>query len=154
MKYIYNAMKFNTQSRSSLLILNMIFENCGSWPGIGQICLKIAMCSNVYEIWYLVQIEHANYEYGTWNWWSWPKIIDSGKLCPNTEICSHFYEIWDSQRMEHANYEYREYITRHGLERLRDYWLKMIIGCKIRLTFRTWLISSVPRWKWLKFEIK
>ena len=90
------------------------------------------MCSNVYEIWYLAQIEHANYEYGTWS-----KIIDSGKLCPNTEICSHFYEIWDSQQMEHANYEYREYITRHGLERLRDYWFKMIIGCKIRLTFRT-----------------
>ena len=39
--------------------------------------------------------------------------------------------------MEHANYEYREYITRYGLERLRDYWLKMIIVCKIRLTFRT-----------------
>ena len=36
--------------------------------------------------------------------------------------------------MEHANYEYN---TQHGLERSRDYWLRMIIGCKIRLTFRT-----------------
>ena len=58
MKYIPNAMKFSTESRSSLLILN------------------IEMCSNFYEIGYLVQMEHANYEYGTWNWWSWPKIID------------------------------------------------------------------------------
>ena len=38
--------------------------------------LKIAMRSNFYDIWHLAQIEHGNYEYGTWNWWSWPKIID------------------------------------------------------------------------------
>ena len=36
--------------------------------------------------------------------------------------------------MEHANNEYN---TRHGLERSRDYSLRMITGCKIRLTFRT-----------------
>ena len=40
--------------------------------------------------------------------------------------------------IEHANYQYK---TRHGLESSRDYWLRMIIGCKIRLTFRTWLIA-------------
>ena len=65
-------MKFGTQSRSSSLILNLIFENYRSWPEIknlGRFGLKIAMCSNIYEIWHLVQIEHANYEYGTWNWW-------------------------------------------------------------------------------------
>ena len=42
-------MKFGTQSRSSLLILNMIPENCGSWPGIknlGRYGLKIAMYFN------------------------------------------------------------------------------------------------------------
>ena len=39
--------------------------------------------------------------------------------------------------MEHANYEYCEYNTGHGLEHLRDHWLKMIIGRKIRVTFRT-----------------
>ena len=39
--------------------------------------------------------------------------------------------------MEHANHEYCEYNSRSGLERLRDYWLKIIIGRKIRLTFRT-----------------
>ena len=73
MKYISNGMKFGTQSRSSLYILNMVFENCASWHEIinlGRFCLKIAMCSNFYEIWHLLQIEHANYEYSTWNGWS------------------------------------------------------------------------------------
>ena len=28
---------------------------------------KIEMCFNFYEIWHLEQIEHANYEYSTWN---------------------------------------------------------------------------------------
>ena len=60
-----------------------------------------------------------------------------GQFCSNTEICSDFYEIWHSQQMEHANYEYN---IRHVLERLRDYWLRMIVGCKIRLAFRTYLI--------------
>ena len=84
---------------------------------MGRFGLKIAMCSNFYEIWHLLQIEHANYEYCTWNWWSWPKIIDSGKFCPNTQIWFDFYEIWDSQQLEHANYEYN---TRDGLVRSRD----------------------------------
>ena len=73
MNYISNAMKFGTQSRSSSLILNMVFENCGSWleiKNLGRFGLKIAMCSNFYEIWHWFQIEHANYEYSTWNWWS------------------------------------------------------------------------------------
>ena len=75
------------------------------------------MYFNFFEIWHLVQIEHANHEYGTWNWWSWPKIIDLGKLCPNTEICSDFHEIWHSQQMELANHEYNAGI---GLEWLHD----------------------------------
>ena len=53
MKHISNGMKFGYQSRSSLLILNLIFENCASWPEIinlGKFCLKIAMCFNFYEI--------------------------------------------------------------------------------------------------------
>ena len=28
---------------------------------------KTEMCSNSYEIWPLEEIEHANYEYSTWN---------------------------------------------------------------------------------------
>ena len=70
MIYIPSTMKFGTQSRSTSFILNMIFENCGSWPEIknfGIFGLKIAMCSNFYEMWYLVQIEYADYEYSTWS---------------------------------------------------------------------------------------
>ena len=101
------AMKFGTQSRSSSLILSMIFENCGLWSEIkslGRFGLKIAMGSTFYEIWHLVQIEHANYEYNTWNWLSWPKTLDSDKFGPKTEICCDFYEIWHSKQIEHANY--------------------------------------------------
>ena len=39
-------------------------------------------------------MEHANYEYTTWNWWSWPKIINLGKFGPKIEMCSNFREIW------------------------------------------------------------
>ena len=122
------AMKFGAQSRSSLLILNMIFENCGSsheFKILGRLGLKIGMCSNFYEIWHLLQTKHGNCEYCTWYWWSWPKTINSDILGPNTEICSDFYEIWHLQQIENANYEYK---TRQCLELLRDYWHKMIIG--------------------------
>ena len=123
MKYISNAMKFGIQSRSSFLILNMIF-----WiteiKCMGRFGLKIVICSNFYEIWQLVQIEYVDYEYSTWNWLSWPKIIDSGKCGPNTEIYSDFYEIWHSQQIEHANYEYN---FCQCLERWRDYWVRMIL---------------------------
>ena len=38
------------------------------------------------------QIEHANYEYEyrTWNWWSQPKIIDSGKFYLKIEMSTMF----------------------------------------------------------------
>ena len=99
---------------------------------LGRFGLKIVKCSTIYETWHLVQIEHANYEYGISNRWSWPKIVDPSKFCPSTKICSDIYEILHSQQMEYANYEYN---IRHGLECLRDYWLRMIIGSKIRLAF-------------------
>ena len=90
MKYIPNAMQCGTQRRSHLFILSMISVN---WPEIKKLDrfgLKLSMCSNFYEIWYLVQIEHANNEHGTWNWWSWPKIIDSGKFCTHiTKFGTH-----------------------------------------------------------------
>ena len=72
-----------------------------------------------------MQIEHANYEYSTWNWWSLPKIVDSGKFCPNTESSSDFHETWHSQQIEYANGEYN---ARQCLERLHDYWLRITIG--------------------------
>ena len=69
----------------------MIFENCGpEIKSLGRFGLKIKMCPNFYEIWHLVPIEHLNYEYGTWIWWSWSKIIDLGKLGANAEICYDF----------------------------------------------------------------
>ena len=56
MKYIPNAMNFVNQSKSSLLIINMIFE-------IGYLDPKLKTCDvpNFYKIWHLEQIEHANY---------------------------------------------------------------------------------------------
>ena len=61
------------------------------------------------------------------------QVIDWDKFCPNTEIGSDFYEIWHSQQ----KWNMLIMNTRDGLERMRDYWLRMIIGCKIRLAFRT-----------------
>ena len=60
MKYILNAMKFGTQRRSSLLILNMIFEIVDLDPKLGRFGLKIATCSNIYEHWQSQQMEHTN----------------------------------------------------------------------------------------------
>ena len=42
----------------------------------------------------LEQMENANYEYSTWNWWSWPKLIDSAKFGPKIEMYSSFNGIW------------------------------------------------------------
>ena len=118
MKYIPNALKFGSPSRSGLLILNMIFGNCGSWPqncdvfqGLGNLALR---ANRTCYLW-ICGTDDLD-----------PKIIDSGKFCPNTDIFPEFYEICHSQQMEHANYKYN---TSHGLKRLRDYWLRMIIGC-------------------------
>ena len=64
MKYIPNALKFGSPSRSGLLILNMIFGNCGSWPQncdvfqgskFGTSCKSNMLLMNM------------------WNWWSGPK---------------------------------------------------------------------------------
>ena len=47
------------------------------------------MRSNFNETWQ-EQVEHADYEYSTWNWWYWLKIY-SGKFSPKIEICSNFH---------------------------------------------------------------
>ena len=54
---------------------------------------KTEMCSNFYEIWHLEQIEYAKYEYSTCNWFSWPRILDSGKFGHKIEMCSSFHQI-------------------------------------------------------------
>ena len=54
-------MKFGTQNK---LIMLMTFIQNYKFPKFG---LKTEMSSNFYDIWHLDQIEHANYEYSTWN---------------------------------------------------------------------------------------
>ena len=108
---------------------------------------KNEMYFHFYEIWHLEQIEYADYEYSTWNWWSWPKIIDSGKFRPNTEICSNFYEIWHSRQIEHAYYEYN---TSQCLDSSRDYRLTMIGGSEHGTIIRTVIVPIiVPCLEWL-----
>ena len=58
---------------------------------------------------------------------------NSGKFGPNPKTCSDFYEIWPSQQIRHANYEYN---TCQCLDLVCDYWLRVIIGCEIRITVR------------------
>ena len=91
-------MKFGTQNKSNMLIINILI-------GIDDLDPKLQICEiwsqnwNVLQfLWNLAleQMEHANYEYSTWNWWSWPKIIDSGKFGPKIEMCFNFHEIWHS----------------------------------------------------------
>ena len=69
MKYIPNALTFCTQSRSSLLIINVIFEISyydRKLKTRADLVPKLQL-SKFYEIWYSEQIEHANYEYINWN---------------------------------------------------------------------------------------
>ena len=54
-------MKFGTQNK---LIMLMTFIQNYKFPKFG---LKTEMSSNFYDIWHFDQIEHANYEYSTWN---------------------------------------------------------------------------------------
>ena len=91
-------MKFGTQNKSNMLIINILI-------GIDDLDPKLQICEiwsqnwNVLQfLWNLAleQMEHANYKYSTWNWWSWPKIIDSGKFGPKIAMCSNFHEIWHS----------------------------------------------------------
>ena len=56
------------------------------------------MYSNFYEIWHLEQIEHADYEYKTWNWLSWRKIIDSGKFGPSKVVHPFFMKFGAQNR--------------------------------------------------------
>ena len=69
MKYILNAMKFGTHSRSSSLIINMTFEIADLDPKLilGQIWSQNCNVLDFYEIWHSEQIEHANHEYINWN---------------------------------------------------------------------------------------
>ena len=60
-------MKFGTQNKSNMLIINILIEIDDFQPKlqISKFGPKTEIFSNFYEIWHSQQIEHANYEYNT-----------------------------------------------------------------------------------------
>ena len=75
-------MKFDTQNKLSMLIMNVLI-------GIDGLDLKLKIyeiCSQKWNVlqffWNLALRATLNYEYQyiTWNRWPWPKIIDPGKF--------------------------------------------------------------------------
>ena len=85
--------KFGNQNKSNMLIMNILL-------GIDYLHWKLEICKiwsqNRNVLQFLWNLALADYEYSTWNWLSWPMIIDWSKFGPNTEICSNFYKIWHS----------------------------------------------------------
>ena len=61
-------MKFGTQNKSNILIMNILIgiDDLTQNYKSAKFGSKTKICSNIYEIWHLEQIEHANYEYRTW----------------------------------------------------------------------------------------
>ena len=88
-------MKFGNYKKSNMLIMNILIGiDYHDWKlEISKFGPKTEMYSNFYEIWHLEQIEHADYEYSTWNWLNWPKIIYSGKFGPDT--WDLFWFLWN-----------------------------------------------------------
>ena len=122
-------MKFDNQNKLDMLIMNVLIGIDGLDPKL-KICKIWSQKWNVlqffFEILHLQQFEHVDYEYSTWNWWPWPKIIDSGKFGPNTDICSNFHKI------------------RH------DYRLRIIVGSEHGTIMRTTIVTVIVPWsKWL-----
>ena len=62
-------MKFGNQSRSSLLIINVIFDFADLDPKLKTWADLVSNSNapNFYEIWHSEQIKHANLEYSTWD---------------------------------------------------------------------------------------
>ena len=58
-------MKFDAQSRSSSLIVNMIFQIVDLDPKLNtwQIWFQNCNVTDFYEVWHSEHIEHASYEY-------------------------------------------------------------------------------------------
>ena len=66
MKNIPNAMKFSTQSNSSLLIINMMFEIADLGPKLkasDSKDLDSKLNASDVAIWQSEQIEHVNYQH-------------------------------------------------------------------------------------------
>ena len=60
---------------------------------------------------------------------TWPKITNLQNLISKLKFSPIFMK-FGTQQIKHANYEYS---TCQCLEHSLDYWLKMIIGCKVWL---------------------
>ena len=69
MKYVPHAMKFGNQSKSSSLIINIIFGIADLDPKLKTWADLVSNCNvpDFYDIWHAEQVEHTNYEYINWN---------------------------------------------------------------------------------------
>ena len=93
-------MKFGTQNKSNMVSINTLI-------GIDDLDPKLQIWKIWSQNWNVLQVllnlgleqmVHVNYECSTWNWWSWPKIIDSGKFGPKIVMSSNSYE-FDTQEI-------------------------------------------------------
>ena len=70
MKYLPKTTKFGNQSRSSSLIINMIFEIADLGPKLKtwtDLVSKLQCARFLLNLTHSEQIEHANYYYVNWN---------------------------------------------------------------------------------------
>ena len=134
-------MKSDNQSKLNMLTMNILIAiDDLDWKlEIWESWSQTEMRSTFYEFWHLRQIKHADYEYSTWNWQFWLKMLELGKFGYNTKIFSSFYEIWCSQQIKHAYYEY----TCQCLEHSHDYRLRMITGSEHGNIIRTIIVPIV-----------
>ena len=98
-----------------------------------------------YEIWHSELVKFINLKYDIWNLRILTEIKNLGRFGLKIAMYSNFYEIRLLVQIKHASSEYSQ------LSRALAWWLaqnvyrlRMIIGCKIRLTARTWLIALTP----------
>ena len=98
-----------------------------------------------YEIWHSELVKFINLKYDIWNLRILTEIKNLSRFGLKIAMYSNFYEIRLLVQIKHASSEYSQ------LSRALAWWLaqnvyrlRMIIGCKIRLTARTWLIALTP----------
>ena len=164
MKNIPIAIKFGTQSRSSLWIINMIFE-MADLESLSRFGLKIAIClifrkfgnqnkSNILIMNILIGIDYMEQKLEICEIWfqNWNELrflwkLEFGQIW--SEHRSLFRFLWnlDSKQIENAYYEYN---TSHCLERSHDYMFSMIVGSEHGTIIRTNIVPiTVPCSEWL-----
>ena len=97
-------------------------------PKLGRFGLKITMCSRFMKFGAQCKSNMLiiNMVLGTDD--LDPKLQIPANFVPPLQFAPIFMKFCTHKKMEHVSYEYN---TRLGLERSRDYWLKMIIGCNL-----------------------